>query len=89
MMFELGRDRLGNFSFRTRRWIAGCAGLPFLFAVANHYFEWDLFGAAGNWVTAISAIVVLLVARYLGPTGQQYEEYRLSRREGRAGRDDQ
>lgn len=88
MKFELGRDRLGSFSFRTRRWIAGCAALPFLLALANHYLEWELFGTADNWATAVSALVLFLVARYLGPTGQQYDDYRRCRREERAGRDD-
>jgi hypothetical protein len=87
MKFELGRDRLGNFSFRTRRWIAGCAAFPFLLALASHFFQWGLFGAADNWAMALSAVVLFLAIRYLGPTGQQYEDYRRSRRGKRAGRD--
>jgi hypothetical protein len=87
MKFSLGRDRLGNFSFRTRRWIAGCAGIPFLLALANYHFGWGLFGAADHWALAVSAVVVFLVARYFGPTGQQYYEHRRSRPERRAFRD--
>jgi len=87
MKFELGRNRLGDFSFRTRRWIAGCAALPFLLALASHYFEWDLFGIADNWAIAVSAVAFFLVIRYLGPTGQQYDDYWRGRREKRAGRD--
>jgi hypothetical protein len=86
MKFDLGSDRLGNFSFRTRRWIAGCAALPFLLALASHYFEWGLFGAADSWVIAVSAVVLFLTIRYLGPTGEQYDAHRRRRREKRASR---
>ena len=87
MKFELGRNRLGNFSFRTRRRIAACAGLPFLLALASYYCEWGLFGEAGNWAIAVSAVVLFLAARYLGPTAQQYDDYRRSRREKQSQRD--
>jgi hypothetical protein len=87
LKFELGRYRLGNFSLRTRRWIAGCAALPFLLALASHHFEWSLFGMADKWAIAVSAVVLFLVARYLGPTGQQYHEYRRNQLEKRARRD--
>ena len=84
MKFKLGRGRLGDFSFQTRRWIAGCAGLPFVLALANRYFEWGLFGTADKWAIGVSAVVLFLAARYLGPTAQQYDDYRRSRREKRA-----
>ena len=44
MEMELGRDRLGKFSFQVRRFFVGCACVPCILAVANHYFEWGLFG---------------------------------------------
>lgn len=81
MKFELGRGRLGDFSFQTRRWIAGCAGLPFVIALANHFFEWGLFGPADKWAIPVSAVLLFLVARYLGPTVQQYDDHARSRRE--------
>jgi hypothetical protein len=87
MKFELGTGRLGDFSFQTRRWIAGCAGVPFVLALANRYFEWGLFGTADKWAMAVSAVVLFLAARYFGPSAQQYDDHQRSRRENRAGGD--
>jgi len=79
---ELGRDRLGKFSLTTRRVFVGCALVPCVVTVANHYFGWGLFGWEDRWSIAASFVLLFLVMRYLGPTVQQLREYRESRRAG-------
>jgi hypothetical protein len=51
---ELGENRLGNFSFGVRRIFLGCALLPCLLTLANHCFEWGLFGRFDRWTLTAS-----------------------------------
>lgn len=79
---ELGGNRLGEFSLTTRRVFVGCALVPCVVTVANHYFGWGLFGGHDRLSIAASFIVLFFVMRYLGPTVQQLREYRASDRSG-------
>jgi hypothetical protein len=65
---ELGANRLGSFSFSARRAFVGCALVPCAMTVANHYFQWGLFGKNYRWSIVASFSLLLLVMRYLGPT---------------------
>lgn len=77
---ELGGSRLGKFSLTARRVFVGCALVPCLITVANHYLGWGLFGRDEKWSIAVSFALLFLVMRYLGPTVQQLREYRESGR---------
>lgn len=79
---ELGGNRLGNFSLTTRRAFVACALVPCAVTVANHYFEWSLFGRDDRWSIAASFLLLFLVMRYLGPTVQQLRVYRERGRMG-------
>lgn len=80
MEIELGRDRLGKFSFQVRRLFVGLACVPCILALANHYFEWGLFGKFERYSIGISFVLGFLVMRYLGPTMQEMREYRDAKR---------
>jgi hypothetical protein len=80
MQMQLGEDRLGNFSFQTRRVFVGCALVPCAFSVANYYFEWWLTGTLERGLVAGSFVLLFLVMRYLGPTVQQVRDYRNGHR---------
>lgn len=79
---ELGGNRLGRFSLTTRRLFVGCALVPCVVTVSNHYFGWGLFGVDDRVSIAVSFIVLFLVMRYLGPTVQQLREHREGGRSG-------
>jgi hypothetical protein len=77
---ELEGKRLGNFSFNTRRVIAGCALVPCIVTLADYYLGWGLFGRFGRWVIAASFVLVVFVLRYIAPTVQEVREYRDAQR---------
>lgn len=77
---RLGENRLGTFSFNMRRVFVGCALVPCIVTVADHYLGWGLFGRFGRGAIAASFILLFLVMRYLGPTVQEVRDYRSSRR---------
>lgn len=80
---QLGKDRLGKFSFQMRRVFVGCALVPCVATVADYYLEWGLFGRFGREVMAASFIPLFLVMRYLGPTVQEVRDYRDTKRAAR------
>lgn len=73
---ELGGTRLGKFSLTARRVFVGCALIPCVVTVVNHYLRWGLFGRGDKWAIAASFVLLFLVMRYLGPTVQQLRDYR-------------
>lgn len=40
MQMQLGKNRLGKFSFQVRRLFVGCALVPCILAIANYYLGW-------------------------------------------------
>lgn len=81
-LMELGGSRWGRFSLKTRRVFVGCALVPCVVTVANHYLEWGLFGGDDRLSIALAFALLFLVMRYLGPTVRQLQEYRDSGRSG-------
>lgn len=77
---RIGENRLGKFSFRTRRVFVGCALVPCVLTAANYYFGWGIFGKSDRWSVAASFILLFLVMRYLGPTVEEVGKYRNARR---------
>ncbi len=73
---QLGKNRIGTFSFQVRRLFAGCALVPCILAVSNYYLGWGLFGRFQRAFMAASFVLLFLVMRYLGPTVQQIWDYR-------------
>lgn len=80
MEMELGKDRLGKFSFQVRRVFVGLACVPCVLALASHYLEWGLFGRFERYSIGVSFILAFLVLRYLGPTMQEMRDYRDAKR---------
>ncbi len=74
--FELAGQRFGNFSTNARRAIVGVASVPFLVSVANYWFTWRLFGIPEKWPFAVSATLLFLTMRFLGPTIHELREQR-------------
>lgn len=77
---ELEGKRLGNFSFNTRRVIAGCVLVLCIVTVADYYLGWGLFGRFGRWAIAASFVLVVFVLRYIAPTVQEVRDYRAKAR---------
>ena len=77
---QLGKNRLGAFSFQVRRVFVGCALVPCILSVLNYYFKWQLFGKSTRWSIAASFVLLFLVMRYLGPTVEEVRKYRDAQR---------
>ena len=69
-------ERIGRFSFNTRRLFVGIALIPCVISLANEYFKFGIFGEFGKHFVGMSFLVLALVMRYLGPTMEDMEKNR-------------
>jgi hypothetical protein len=64
---RLEGQRLGKFSYRTRRAMEMVCAIPCIVLGLNLLFSWKLFGEHGGAVFALSVAFLFLVMRFLGP----------------------
>ena len=68
--------RMKRLSLDSKRAIVGIAMVPLIVCGLNSLFRWHLFGSFDKGALVLSAVVLVLVMRYLGPTIQEMRDYR-------------